>query len=267
MRIGIAVDVTRWWPDHTKMSTDTPGVGTLIGLNHGVWRVIDVQSQPREEWDDTDHQAVAEHGDDHAPQLVHLQPVCGRETRPGRVRTWPGMHSWHVYRSEHYPVCGLCGEPTPCREREADRITEHELTVMARYETPGVCPACQEPVTGRQKSITFTDNIRVPGGPSVTYHVGRERCRDAASRYETSWAAQDPTRRTTLSCLGRITTHNDGTYECTAGDECRGPNARHETYAACSCSDCHAHGDFGCHPASNAVRRGSGNTLFEPGQA
>jgi hypothetical protein len=135
----------------------------------------------------------------------------------------------------------------------ARQVAEKSAKNMARFETPGVCPACSEPVSARQKSITFDGNVEIPGGAPVTYHVGRGGCRGEAARYEERWVQADPDgRRTSLTCPGRVINHNDGTYECSELTECRGPTANHHWYTRCRCPDCHARGGFDCRPAADA---------------
>lgn len=100
--------------------------------------------------------------------------------------------------------------------------------------------ACAEPVTARQKCLSFSENLEVPGGPPVTFHL-RSRCNYSAVKYEQRWVAADPNRRRpTLSCPGHVTNHNDGTYDCTQLGDCPGPQARHPSYRMCRCPDCHA---------------------------
>jgi hypothetical protein len=83
---------------------------------------------------------------------------------------------------EHYGLCVHCNELLPCRATMARRAAEFAAKRMQAYETPGVCPACQEPVTHRQDSETFP-NVVVPVGPVVTFHAGRRKCRAAMELY------------------------------------------------------------------------------------
>ncbi|WP_139179959.1 hypothetical protein [Gordonia westfalica] len=62
-----------------------------------------------------------------------------------------------------------------------DTIAEHSGKTFERYGTPGVCPSCQEPVTRRQRVITFERNLYGLG--TVTFHL-REKCRHAAFEYD-----------------------------------------------------------------------------------
>lgn len=240
----------RWYPSGTRHKR-RPDVGDLVPYEHAVWRVVEVRDRDDEE----------------RPYAVTLRPV--EETRDDPRARDSDLHlsihryySWDVYPDEHYPICACCYEPLPCRYKVAERAGEAALKKMGRYETAGVCPACEEPVTGRQKSLTFSENLEVLGGPSVTFHVGRRGCSYTAGEYEKRWVAADPERRrASLTCRGRVTNHNDGTYDCTELAECPGPSARHDVYTTCSCPDCHARGVFDCHPSPSAIRNGDEGTL------
>jgi hypothetical protein len=134
----------------------------------------------------------------------------------------------------------------------ARRVAAESSKRMSLFETPGVCPACSEPITLRQKSVTFEDNIEIPGGPPLTYHAGRSGCRASAAQYEQRWVKADPNRRTILTCPGHVINHGDGTYECSELTDCRGPAVSHPSYSSCCCPDCHAVDHPGCRPAADA---------------
>ena len=89
---------------------------------------------------------------------------------------------------EHYGLCVHCNELLPCRAQESDWAVTRSTRRMGRYDLPGVCPACEEPVTARQASQTFPNTV-VPGGPPVTFHTGRKHCRYAAQRYSEDFPA------------------------------------------------------------------------------
>lgn len=94
--------------------------------------------------------------------------------------------------AEHAPVCRVCGELWPCNHREDLRKLNLSITAMedaeykktrdketrrrfkVRYTTPGVCPACMQPVTEGQPYQTFEDNAVYKKGPAVTYHLSRK---------------------------------------------------------------------------------------------
>jgi hypothetical protein len=236
-----------------------PFIGDLLPMSHQVWRVVEIAPIPEVDWTPEDyrrHHHPAGASDRALPRYVVLRPAdLGDDRRRDRHFKLGGdasSYRWRVYPDEHYPVCASCTEPLPCREQMAERTAAIAVDRMSRYETAGVCPACGEVVTSRQRQHTWPDNIEVLGGPPVTFHDRRE-CHDGAVAYKKRWCAADPERRrTTLSCTGAVTTHGDGTYECTQLDACPGPGAAHPSYAVCDCPDCRTTGGFSCHPAPGA---------------
>lgn len=93
---------------------------------------------------------------------------------------------------EHTPVCRFCGGLWPCQHvRDQEKLAaeireiengenklqlarEQRKKYRARYSMPGVCPACQKPVTIGQPSQTFEQNVVIKNGPPVTFHVSRK---------------------------------------------------------------------------------------------
>lgn len=252
-----------WFPDGASGGRlgERPPVGALVAWRHAAWRVIDVSDVPAEWWTDDDREASKWWG---APYRIVLRPArLGDDPRDRdhdlHLRCPARCEGWNVYRHSHYPVCVECGEPTPCRQQMAEQQAQRAAAAMSRYDTPGVCPACQEPVSARQKSITFADNLEAPAGPPVTFHL-RGRCHHSAVRYEERWAKVDPAnRRVTLTCRGRLTNHGDGTYECTQGVDCSGPRVNHNSYVTCRDPECWRDGQGTCHPSPGAARRESGD--------
>ena len=256
-----------WVPTHSRSPTN-PEPGNLLAFRRAVYRVIEFAALPREDWTDAERERAREMELDTlaikvpdwlVPHRIVLRPSEISDTDPRardhdqHYRVAAG-YRWHIYPDEHYPICACCHEPQPCREKTAEHAADAAMSRMSRYETAGVCPVCQEPVTERQKRLTFTENLEVPAGPPLTSHT-RRRCRHAAMRYEQRWVAADPNRRRpTLSCPGRITNHNDGTYDCTELAGCPGPDATHPSYTLCRCPDCHARGAFSARPSSHARR-------------
>lgn len=260
--------VPDWYPDHVVRRYEPPELNHLLAYAHAVWRAVDIRSVPEDRWTDEQRRfhrltkPAARWRTGAVPVVVTVRPVAITSDDPAVRRhdlhlSSPGVQpEWWVYRDEHYPVCGTCGEPTPCRERLGMRVAEQAMAQMARYEQPGMCPSCREVVTTRQKSWTCPDNLEIPGGPPVTYHVGRLGCRWAATEYEKRWVALDPkTRRPRWSCPGHVTTHGDGTYECSTNGECPGPLAGHQSYARCGCLSCRPTVPSNCRPAADATRR------------
>lgn len=245
----------RWYPDHTNLVL-RPNPGDLVAVNHEVWRVIEVNDRPEVDWSGTELARIArlkpEIREKYRPFVMVIRPVkiTGDDPRAGdhdRHLSYRGRDHYFqfdVYRDEHYPVCNVCGEPTPCRERIATRVGEQAMKRMARYESPDHCPTCEGVITSRQRSITFPDNLVSPLGPPVTFHR-RGSCRRDAAEYEKKWVAADPeSRRLTLSCPGRVTSHGDSSYDCTEALTCPGPTAFHSVYAMCGC--CPREGSWDC---------------------
>lgn len=256
----------RWHPVGTKTEL-RPTPGALVAWEHRVWRVVSFEPRPRELWSAEAREQVTKRGNVYKPYAIVLRPVDASDDPKDRgrdVHLESRGHAWDVYPDEHYAVCASCLEPLPCRERMAEKTARKAAEWMGRFETPGACPNCLEAVTSRQRSLTFDENVEVPGGPPVTFHVDRLGCRQAAADYEKRWVAADPDgRRAQLSCVGQVTRHGDGTYECTALDGCPGPEARHGSYSTCRCPDCHARGPFDCHPLDGDRRRPSAPVLSD----
>lgn len=240
--IRLPDDDLRWTPRGARLHFDVPAAGEIIGFAHEVWRIVEIRPLPKDRWGDAEHHYARAFKDRRQPQAVRIRPLrLADHPDPVAARAEDrhlnavAVRSWYVFENEHYPVCAACLEPMPCREETGRHLAEQAVAKMGRYETAGLCPACQEPITRRQKSLTFPDNLEVPGGPPVTFHT-RGRCHWAAAEYEKRWVAADPERRRhTLSCPGHITNHNDGTYDCTQLGDCPGPIARHPSYQRCRC--------------------------------
>lgn len=131
---------------------------------------------------------------------------------------------------EHYGLCHTCGELMPCSEVWTAKVADAAAEQSARFEVEGICPSCQEPVTARQKSHRFEENLRVPLGPPVTFHA-RNRCAGGAVAYDEQ-VAKTTGREPRLSCTGLATTHLDGFKECT-NITCPDFHVRHRTWAMC----------------------------------
>jgi hypothetical protein len=206
--------------------------GDILAWEHAVYRVQLVESRP------TDH-------DENCPVRVIMRPIeiTGDDVRDrdhDRALKAPEHYYWQVYPTEHYPICVKCQEPLPCREQMIEQVAAASAEDFERYSTPGVCPACDKPVSSRQKSISWPDNVVVPFGPPVTFHL-RNECRWDAIRYEKRWHAGDPEHRpVTLSCTGHATYHYDGTRECDT-ETCPGKEAQHQS------SSRHYPGHTDCH--------------------
>jgi hypothetical protein len=133
----------------------------------------------------------------------------------------PDSHIWNVL-PEHYSVCRLCGELPPCTHVLNERIMERAAERMTRDMAilPGMCHACREPITKRQKSFTFPGaNLIRPdlGDHSAIFHT-RQGCLGTVRSYDERWAKAESDRSRLFFCEGTITRHADGTRECSRDD-------------------------------------------------
>lgn len=275
------MDGRDWHPDRTRsLYGRRPVVGDLLGMQHAVWRVTGVDDEPLLE--DDDRQVWLDHGMpdlatwNRRPYRVRAVHVGGvipgwvndRPDREGVIRVRARHRvSWQVYKSGRWPQCSCCGEPMPCRAELEDRAVdaaEKRMTVMER-RMPGCCWACDEPITNRQRAVTYLGtNLDLPTAPPPRFHR-RRKCQHAAEAYEERWLAADPARGRILTwplCPGTLVVHHDGDSECHGGlDTCHGHethNHRHRTscYALShGCGrECPTEGHPGCRPRARADR-------------
>lgn len=216
-----------------------PEQGNLIALDHAVWRVTLVADLPltdddRDVWMDSGMPDLATwHG---RPYRAGVQWVAGVKPdwagEDGTVdeacvdiradNSWSGA-KWDVYpTSGRWPQCSCCGEPMPCRAEVQDVEVAAALVQVEKFakRLPGCCWGCEEPITRRQRSVTYAgDNLDLPGGPEVRFHT-RDSCFHTACRYELRWIAIDPRRERVLTypkCPGILVVHGDGSSECRDG--------------------------------------------------
>lgn len=249
-----------WRPQLTDGSRDRPGTGDLIAKDHAVWRVLEVRDVDRTPEEETDWVEAGKPKWTKTPYVVEVAWVGGVEPRRIAkngvfcVRIPAGAWvSWDVYRGERWPMCSCCREPMPCRAEMEDRQV---TAALDRVETltrrlPGCCWACGDPISRRQQSIVYVgDNLDLPGGPDVRFHL-RASCLGAAAAYERKWLSVDHTRRRMLTwpeCEGAQVFHADGSTEC-VGDA-RDPDClegtrdshRHSYQTVCSVGDVCARG-------------------------
>ena len=210
----------RWHPIEGRgvYSLDNLAVGDIItvdaiGYRHRPWRVHEIRG-----WVDDRLRVILRPDGDLYDFAQHNRSVGIRR------------HASIVRLPEHYAVCHKCGEIPPCSEVWTEWVVAEHAKQDARYDTEGICPSCQEPVTGRQKSHRFEDNLRVPLGPPVTFHA-RSRCLGGAIAYDQA-VATATNRDPFLSCEGHLTRHLDGTQHCT-NITCPGLGVRHRSFAMC----------------------------------
>lgn len=248
----------RWYPlgstqaSFTRAAKGVPiEVGTYVAFDHAAWRVTEVRPDTRDSDGKVRHHAVV------VPVALYDEPDPTARRNASRSIGW--VYGLAVYPDGHYPVCAQCHEPLPCREQMAKEVSAAAAKRADRYSMEGVCPDCLEPVTSRQQSVTWPDNVVIPGGPEVTYHK-RRQCFASAIEYEQRWVAADPGRRKAMyTCTGHVVYHGNLTYECTEGVDCPGPQARHRGYSSCYLDRCTEHrdlGTFGCTPPLGSTRVG-----------
>lgn len=224
----------RWFPLRTS-GKDRVNVGELIAHKHAVWRVVRIEDVPLS---DADRDVWLNDGmpDPETwsarPYRITLDWVAGAAppwakdgddrkrgtiSVPARAHPW-----WRVYTSERWPQCSCCGEPMPCRAELEDEQVSVSLDQVARFEAipAGACWACAEPITIRQKAVTYPgENLDLPGGQQVHFHT-RRACVRQAHEYEERWLAADPRRERILTwprCDGVLVVHADGSSECRSG--------------------------------------------------
>ena len=279
----------RWFPLRTR-GKDRPETGELIAHKHAVWRVVRVEDLPLSDAD-RDVWLNAGMPDPEIwlarPYRITLDWVAGAKppwakdgddrkrgtiSVPARAHPW-----WHVYTSERWPQCSCCGEPMPCRAELEDEQVATSLDRVAKMEAipPGACWACAEPISTRQKAVTYPgDNLNLPGAHAPSFHT-RSNCLPAAHAYEERWVAADPRRERILTwpaCNGSLIVHGDGSTECFGGVlECRG-HATHDHLHIQACfrqshgcpRECPTENHPGTRPAPRPARRDpTAGGLFE----
>lgn len=226
-----------------------PNVGDLVAYDYRAWEVMHVRVEDFEAEDEERmrHYRRPEDRDKMRPYSVTLRRIHGAPHERENSRQEIGLRiraftydGFDRYENGRVPLCSCHGEPWPCAESDQQRQAAKELAKAEREldRMPGCCPACDEPVTSRQKSITFGGpNVRNPLAEGPTYHL-RRKCRSAAAAYEDAWVADEPGRSRsllTLRCDGTVIVHHDGTAECfgAADSDCPSVYAQHRRYSAC----------------------------------
>lgn len=196
--------------------TIRPEPGELLVWQWAVWRVVDVK----------------ERGDDRLALYLRREagPRHPWERREGVVHV-AMLERGPFQIVEVYPVCSCHGHPWPCKQMVMDRQIEAEaraLEVRLGRAVPGVCAACGEPVSSRQRHVVFPgENLLVPGGPPATFHL-RDACRRRAEGYEEKRLTADPTVTRLCTCPGVAFEHRGvdgekrGPLDCSAGPACTG---------------------------------------------
>jgi hypothetical protein len=242
--------MSTWRPSNAGRGgwSGRPEVGAVVAYDRRAWEVRHVSdADPTDEEQDRLDRYSAPFRDQHRPYRVTLRRLHGarhereNDAQDIGLRVPVGAYSpFPAYLNGRVPLCSCCGHPWPCLEADQQAQAVKELAAAEREMRllPGCCPACQEPVTSRQRSITFGGpNVSNPLAEGPTFHL-RRSCWGAAARYEEAWVADEPGRARsllTLSCAGTVIVHHDGTAECFGADDsaCPSVHARHRGYMAC----------------------------------
>jgi hypothetical protein len=216
--------------------------GDLFAFGRQVWRVIENRPDPVTDWDDDDREhfepfrlrGVTGEGWRFRPLCLIAEPANGGKQEHLEVKPYAGLRARAYILHPHYPVCSDCGEPWPCRELDITHEVRRQSAEMERLARimPGCCWSCGEPVTSRQKSVTFEgENLLLPGGPPPVFHLrsGKPYCSSGAVSYEKRWVAAAPGRHPWLYCTGHLIRHVDGP-ECTEEPFCPGARVRHSYF-------------------------------------
>jgi len=231
--------MSEWHPAHVAhgYGRGRPEVGEVVAYERRAWKVVLVTvEEPTPDEQDAVDRYTAAWRDMALPYRIRLQRIHGEP------RDRENTHSdWFpAYPHGRVPLCSCHGHPWPCLEADQQAQAEREMQRVekALRLLPGCCPACEEPVTSRQRSITFGGpNVQNPLAEGPTFHL-RLKYRHAAAQYEETWVAAEPGRQRsllTLACAGTVIVHGDGTAECFGADESDCPSvfARHRGYQAC----------------------------------
>lgn len=196
-----------WRPE---IGTERPwgelAAGDLIAVLGRVWRLRAVQAVPAGRWDGYDWHHFLRDGAGPGGQVWPRRPLYLDVELPGgggrrriKVRTYmPGAADGCWVVPDHYPVCAQCGQPWPCRGHDIERTVRAEAAELDRVTSipPGCCWECGQPVTRRQRAVTFDgENLLLPGAAPAMFHLRRKRCAAAAAAYENDWVAARPGHR------------------------------------------------------------------------
>jgi hypothetical protein len=253
-----AVDPDKWGPVGDAINHSRPTVGDVIGWRCAAWRVTEVRPIPDTDLRDKDRAQLAiwnaEYRERNRPYhlvMVHergLQLVADGDCR----RLHDGTIQVHLtvrrpdravlpVLGDRYAVCVCHDHPWPCQDYDRDRMAEAAAKRMEKdllTADPGVCAACLEPITTRQRTLTFPEgSLIVPGAPGPTFHAGRRSCWSAATRYEIEKrlvAYPDVIR--VASCPGVLFSHlADSREECTVEGLCTGAHGPAGARGSLSC--------------------------------
>jgi hypothetical protein len=157
------------------------------------------------------------------PVVLVLRDVDQETAKPLHL-CGPAGGQWYAI-PEHFSICRLCHELPPCTHVHTEAIMGRANERMAAEMAlmPGCCLSCNEPITRRQKSVTFTGpNLIRPdfGSDTAIFHL-REKCSSSLLSYDQRWAQATGSKRR-FYCEGHQTIHLDGSMACTELVECPG---------------------------------------------
>ena len=208
-----------WYPQGTTHGTPTAGDVVAVDatdLRYRPWRIASITEHPEGVTDHPDVRWVIVLREPDAPDLA------GSDLHHLEFKRL-GDSIWKL--KDRYPLCSCCGDLMPCRHEMEDRTVDNAAARMRRYETAGVCPACQEAVTNRQQSIRFDTNLYAMLGPSPVFHL-RYKCRSEAIRYDEALAKHEG-RQPRLSCAGMVTRHAWSEWDSCTNPTCPGLDVQH----------------------------------------
>jgi len=192
----VPAPLDNWYPDQrtTPKPTERLQAGDVVALWGHPLRVDHVGDEvPTDQWSAEFVEPWQQEGmPDAATWPSRPLPVVGHWDGPNADPDGVGVmasacRTWAVL-PEHYSVCNQCLEIPPCRHTYYE---EEVATAVARLTRdlellPGICHACREPITDRQKSVVFPGlNLIRPDLPEGTaaFHV-RARCSSGRRAYE-----------------------------------------------------------------------------------
>lgn len=281
LRRNGAHDPNRWEPgpdnrrDDGFRSCARPAAGDLIAWRYAAWRVhqirpyqtVDLTAEQLKKLDKLVETVDPERREQARAQAWPFHIILRHERGPliiepgwekafKRLRdgsntheisftSWPTKWTW-VRLPEPYKVCSCHGHPWPCQDIDRQAVADVQMKQFKKLElshTAGVCAYCREPISTRQKTVTFPEPSRLlPGAPGPTFHAGRVNCWAAAEEYERRYRlADDPNIVRIASCPGIMFIHEarscppEKRVECTAGTGCTGLHgpAGHQREAPC----------------------------------
>lgn len=164
--------MSEWQGTNTR--NRKPSIGDVLAHDYSAWEIlgIDPADEPR-------------------GIKISIKKLYGRHDFNRGTLTVTGWRSTYlpIYEGSRVPLCSCCAMPFPCRESDAERIAADEMALMekrmARAGVPGICYACGEVITTRQKSLTYPageGNVQLPGYPSPRFHM-RDQCGNARWSY------------------------------------------------------------------------------------